>query len=173
MNKLRPEHLNKLRSDVESLKQMCQFTKLYLSNHFFELKAQVDLEMADHDLKQQMLDAEKKQTTKQPWIQMIATIESFESKCIHNKHSLNENLANIESIEAKLNDSNSLPMMADLKQLNKLIQAEEYRIEEILCQNQTIMFVGKDTARDLNHGKLMVITDEFVSSRGIEALKNM
>jgi hypothetical protein len=75
----------------------------------------------------------------------------------------------INSIEDKLKD----PSNFDLKQLNLNIQAEEYRIEKSLFKSQTIFFVSKNNARNLNHGKLLVINDEYVGSQGIQALKDL
>ena len=104
---------------------MFQLTNFYLSDYFFELKSQVDSEMAEKYLEQ--TDANLAQLIKNTWIKMIQTIETFERECIQNKQSTDANEI-IDSIETKLNGSSNI----DLKQLNLLIQAEEYRIQKNL-----------------------------------------
>jgi hypothetical protein len=101
MNDFKPKTLKFFKSLYEELKCMQETPKLYLSQYFSDLKAEVDTDFA------------LKQDKKSDWLEIINSIESFETDTYklhassHTSNTLNEEIQKAEdSIEYYLDNLN-------------------------------------------------------------------
>ena len=148
-------------SKLDDFKVLCINQYLFLSNYFFELKNEVDKNLAFKQIKEP--DENKKQQINVKWIEIISEIESFEKKCYLsklNKDSVKSRLDLMKTMLEKVACNN-------FNQIEHLIESEEYQIQKALFLNKTILLVIDNS----NVAKLVIIDDEFISKKGIEILK--
>ena len=93
-----------LLKDLEELKDIIEFSRLYLANYFSELRNEVDKEFISI-LMHHHGDEQIKTNLNQSWKKMIEHINSFEEQCINTRVDLTENEERINSIETVLNES--------------------------------------------------------------------
>ena len=107
---------DQLNQELNDLKFAIQVPNLYLSNHFLNLKKEID-EAFVKKLSQE-INAKLKDQLKVNWIQMIDLVTQFESECIA-KAKLDDRLVNeldsrIEIIEFEINNKNDFEIISDL-----------------------------------------------------------
>ena len=156
---------DELNSKLEDLKHLCYNPCFFLSHYFFDLKNEVDKNLACQSMHEP--DLQIKQQMKDIWIEIIDEIETYENKCyqkILSKESINFTIKKINSIKALSNNVKC----ANFNKIEQLIEAEEYRIQNDLFLNKTFLIVNGSSANI----KLLIINDEFISRRGIDFLKS-
>lgn len=96
---------NELNEKLNRLKLIHEVPRLHLSNHFSDLKAEIDLEFVTKHLKEKDLNV--KHELKQNWIEIITYIESFENEFLKRQstNKFNETISkqttsNIEYVES-------------------------------------------------------------------------
>ena len=132
MNEFKPKTLKFFKSLCDELKSMQETPKLFLSQYFSDLKAQVDFDFA------------LKQDKKADWLEIINSIESFENDSYKLQHAnsshttLNEEIQKVEdSIEYYLDNFN-------LNYIFESIDKIKYKIERLIFGNKSIFYL-KDT----------------------------
>jgi hypothetical protein len=154
--------MSHVRINLEELKSIVTSPRLYLANHFSNLKNQVDLECQIF-LQEQTNTVEGKQAAQfalESQKIIISHIVSFESECIRN----HDDSTDIKEVDfAKLNAAT----------FDALLTAQS-----TIFLNKTFKFVGRnseffkeDAFTSLNFaiksfGMLIVVEDEFVSDQG-------
>jgi regulator of sigma D len=160
----RTEDIN---SKLEDLKMMCNSPRLFLSNYFFEIKNEIDKNLANKTMNE--LDLQIKQQINDIWIEMIKNIEIYENKFYMNKlsnESVNLTIKKINSIQVMLDNVSS----GHFNQIEQLMEDEEYFIQNVLFSNKTLLLFNDNDDSFLSI-KLLIIDDQFISRRGIDFLK--
>ena len=151
------------RKSLDELKSMLSITsaRLYLVNHFSDLRAQVDLDYA----------IVNDEILKENWIKMINKIDEFEKDCIislsinpffkNETANINETIKTIE----KLLENKNLGFI-ERKELLNSIKYEIFKIEKNLFQNKTLVYLGKCVSIDF--GRLLFISDAYLNKSSIE-----
>lgn len=166
-----------LKNQNEKLKLIYDVPRLYLSDYFIDLRAQVDHSFAFQKMNE--TTEKKRDKINLIWLKMIDRINSFETECLNNafevkKHRFGIKLKEIEDILAKQTSNNEM-----LDYCDDLIRNETYRLQRILFLNKTIIFLDKNNCpsasifHKMKNSKLLSICDEFLSEHGIEYLKNL
>ncbi len=133
--------MDKITSELEELKLMQLYPRLYLANYFSELKRQVDL-----DFFYKMEENEK-------YIEMINRIQLFENDSYNKIKPFNTFNKDFEFVEQLVNNGNEV-------QAIKLIDEIKYKIERTLFSNRSIMYLKK--YRSIEKPFLLIIQDEYL-----------
>jgi hypothetical protein len=148
MNDFKPKTLKFFKSLYEELKCMQETPKLYLSQYFSDLKAEVDTDFA------------LKQDKKSDWLEIINSIESFETDTYklhassHTSNTLNEEIQKAEdSIEYYLDNLN-------LNYIFESIDKIKYKIERLIFGNKSIFYL-KDTCIHSSYSGGSTANDEW------------
>ena len=168
-----------LQVELENLNFLSECPNLYLANHFSDLRARVDIEVAT----KQQTNPEKKEELTEIWQKMIAKIDFYETKytSIHKKRKTEQTTTTkrLEEIKTMLIDHDS---NIDLEAIKKEIYNEENNILKHLFENQTIALVqSEDQICQQNNSndsdwtddeelislKLIILNDEFLNHKAI------
>jgi hypothetical protein len=167
---------NELKNDLDFLKSVCHDPNLFLSNHFTNLRNDVNKMMQIKGNNEK--DLNEKETIKKSWTQMIEKINSFEKACsqtVLSKNILDETEKQINKVEAALRNNPS-----DLSRINEILQSEELKILKILFLNKTMFFLNNmfefefdsSDKRLIVEINFVVINDELIKRKFIQALKD-
>ena len=153
-----------LLKDLEELKDIIEFSRLYLANYFSELRNEVDKEFISI-LMHHHGDEQIKTNLNQSWKKMIEHINSFEEQCINTTVDLTENEERINSIETTLNEST--------ESIQEMIDIEEYSLMKLLFQNKTIVYLDakhilKKYKSNTNAGKLILLDGETIRKKKLQ-----
>ena len=121
---------------IEELKSMQLYPKLYLSKYFSDLKRDVNLVF------------ELKLDKNYEFLEIINTIDLIENTTINKIKPFDTFNKDIQSIEGQQNDLNSLIIIDEIK----------YEIERILFSNKSILFMNNYK----NNTFLLIIKDEYL-----------
>ena len=148
---------------LDELKSLLSVTsaRLYLANHFCDLRAQVDLDYA----------IVNDEILKENWIKMIKKIDEFEKDCTVSlstnpffKNETADIKENIETIEKQL--ENKKLSFIERKELLNSIKYEIFKIEKNFFQNKTLVYLSKSVSIDF--GRLLFIIDAYLNKSSIE-----
>jgi hypothetical protein len=152
----------KLLDELKSLLSVSN-ARLYLANHFCELRAQVDMDYV----------SVSDEILKETWIKIINKIDDFEKECMvflskdssfkYETAKINET---IKSIEIQLNNKIQKLEFAKRKELLYLIKYEIFKLEKIFFQNKTLVYLRKSIS--INFNRLLFITDAYLNKSSIE-----
>lgn len=139
-------------SKLKELKSICELPRLYLSDYFIDLRAEVDLCFA------------QKTENSEKWQEIIDKINSFEQDLIQRSYKLNFNANQVilNELEDKIASNNE--NVADQLEL------EEFKLLKILFNNNSIFFV--DCIENSLCSSRLVIISEFICKKGIDCIKN-
>ena len=160
--------LNECYSKLEQLKSICELPKLYLSNHFEVLRAEIDLYFIQEINKPNATPTEIV-ASKADWKAVIDRAQSFEHECYD---SLND--VAVKLVEENLEEIEKNDLASSQPAMDKL-EFEEFRIQKTLFNGQTLFFF--DPAKCKTHfyilnqpakAMLVIIRNEFISPQGIE-----
>lgn len=172
-----------LKTDLESLRNLLNYPRFYLSNYFNDIRNEADVAFIKKDLDE--TDPDFKRKIKENWLEIIEKIDSFEKECIQmlagnsfSKQIQNETNELIEKIENKLNENKSV----DLNEINGLIYDQVQKLERILFQNKFMVFLlrtqclyTKSICESMDFhttvGKLVIITNEYLGRLSTYNLK--
>ena len=182
---------SELMSEFERLKFIFECPRLFICNHFDELRCQVDLTFcakfnkSSHETTNNQQQAKSQLT--ENWTDIIKAIDSFEAKCLKHKslnkfnlvmsHETVQKIKAIERLIKQLSASNQEDQSDQVKYAKNLIYDETFKIEKILFLNQTLVFLDESTCRIKNVfnkssvGKLLLIRNEYFGQKSIEYLK--
>lgn len=131
-----------MESDLDELQLIIQHPKYYLSNHFFNLKNQVDIIYAKQLINEN--DLQNKSKIHKIWTQIIDKINSLEKECLKNK--IKEPISDDFSIKKTLFSNKTIIFLDRCK-----------------CSDKSL-FKGDQLI------KLVVLNDEYISEQGIESM---
>lgn len=160
-----------LREEYERLKSMFQCPRLFLSNYFTDLKAEIDSAYA---LKESELITDKTLLNKN-WIETIKRVEAFEAECFKAKK---KNEFNKEFQQAVLQTIAQIE--DDLTKGQDLIAECISKIEKELFMNKTITFLDESKTEldifdeldlDASVGKLLIVNNQYFSSNELKLIK--
>ena len=180
-------------NEFERLKLIFECPRLYICNHFNELRCQVDLAFCDKLNKptnNEKLSSLSKSHLNESWTEIIKTIDTFEKKCLLHKPSNKFNTAfsqetvkKIKLIERLIKQlaSNLEDHSTQIKYVCSLVYDEIFKIEKIIFLNQTLIFLN-ETICDIKYlfnkhlsrysaGKLLFIRNEYFGKKSIDYLK--
>lgn len=129
--------MDKIDFQIEELKSMQSYPKLYLSKYFSDLKRDVNLAF------------ELKLDKNDEFLEIINTIELIENTTINKIKPFDTFKKDIQSIERQQNDLNLLMIIID---------EIKYEIERILFSNKSILFMNNYK----NNTFLLIIKDEYL-----------
>lgn len=150
---------------LDELKSMLTVhnARLYLANHFCDLRAQIDLDFV------RLNDV----TFKTDWIQMINKTKEFEKECLNSlaRHSFFQNESavvkeKIKLIEHKLTKFKTKFNSSQLNELNQSIKYEKLLLEKILFLNKTLVYLNN--IHSVKLGKLLFISDAYLNKLSID-----
>jgi hypothetical protein len=125
--------MNVLIEEIDELKQMQKFPRLYLSNYFDDLKNEIDLKYA------------VKQDEQVKYLEIIKIIELFEQDAYKKSKLFNIFDNEIKLIEDKLN-------VLNLIEITQLIDELKYKIEKKIFSNKSILFYEKERDYEIDYG---------------------
>lgn len=162
--------LNQLKQQYEQLKKLFEAPRLHVSNHFSDLRSQVDI--AFIKMNQNEPNLEIKHKLNDTWFQMIEKINIFETECLKTRGSntfsndfaqeIKEKIGLIDIILKDLNNqviveetllafpsNNKLNEEIEndedsFNQISNFIYEEFHKIEKLLFLNRTLFFLDKE-----------------------------
>jgi hypothetical protein len=160
----------------EHLKFLFECPRLFLSNFFNDLKAEIDSSFA---LKEQSIN--DKEILTENWTNIIKRVEEFELECFRakKKNEFQKEFQQEMSELISLIASDLIRKKAD-NVLDDLISQNILKIEKELFLNKTIVYLDESkTERNIfdeidletTAGKLLIINDQYLSSNELQLLK--
>lgn len=154
------EKESNFQKNLEHFKLICDYPRLFISNHFIDLKTEIDTEFA---LREQTSDL------KCSWLKLIAYIESNESECL--KKFAKDNYNKNNSF-----DLTQPEFFIETNCTDNILSDNIRNIEKELLQNKTFLFLThSNCVVDLNEstqpGKLICVKNEYFDSNDLELLK--
>ena len=163
-------NIDELHERLRILKTILARPGLYLKNFLDELTNEVDLAFFRKELN------EKENNLL--WLQLIERIHLFESVLLSNpicnKASNHELIRELDNEITNLADNHK----ESTDQLLKLVARLEHKIESLLFQNKTIMFLNQDDCEEMSwfnqeiSVRLIIINDTYVSRHFVKSMKN-
>lgn len=89
-------------NNIEKIKQMIEYPKLYLSNYFGDVKSEIDIEF--FKLRSSSKNEINIQKNNKKWLNLIELIDKCQAKCIDNKipnDLIEETIKKLDNIESK------------------------------------------------------------------------
>jgi len=130
-----------LLTELNELREIVEFPRLYLINYFIDLKNQVDKQFALKQFREQNIETNQKLS--KTWQNMISFIDLFEKECLNQK--MNHHITKLDELEKSQTSNDSLM---------KAIVNMKTNILRQLFNNKTIVFLDD---------KLIQINDHFIS----------
>lgn len=172
-----------LAQELDELKFRIECPTLYVSDHFGDLRQQIDEAFVRKLSQDTSLDAKLKKEQVEPnWIEMIDLVNKFEQECLKNaKKQLNNEVLNeiyikIETIQHGLKQTMDFSLLSDflyetkfLLEKNLFLNKSLIFFDRSLCSNSELF---KEMNSDTTVGKLLFITNQYLGTRSIEILKN-
>lgn len=158
--------MNDLNKLLDDLRFVIELPRLYLANYFEELKARIDLLVAQRCHNE--TDKEIRKVLNANWSELINRIEVFEQECLAriNNNKFSKHFDQVEQIEARIPVSNH-------DELDKIIRERIRFFERELFSNRTILFLQKQNCKlpelfskmdsNLTFGKLIIIKNKNYS----------
>jgi len=137
------------KNEIEEICSLVEIPRLFISNHFIDLKSEIDLFFV------QLNQTEKTEKNNKLWLDIIEKVNKIEIECLVNPNlqcfgaEIKEEIVKLESNRVKLSDSR--------------ITQLKFKIESFLLQNQTITFMNK---------RLLIVTDAYLNKNNIKTLEN-
>lgn len=168
---MKSQRLEQLLAGLSELKAAMQNPRLYIYQHFSDLKNQIDVECQQFLCSQVDLQSTASTQCIDYQDQMIDEVESHERACLKNCQFADLNKESvtrmIESTEAELKGLLALEDKR-LGEINLLVGETVYHVKRELFLNRSLLFVPRSVnlALDVeNFGVLLVIEDEFISKK--------
>jgi len=160
----------------EHLKFLFECPRLFLSNFFNDLKAEIDSSFA---LKEQSIN--DKEILTENWTNIIKRVEEFELECFRakKKNEFQKEFQQEMSELISLIASDLIRKKAD-NVLDDLISQNILKIEKELFLNKTIVYLDESKMErnifdeidlETTAGKLLIINDQYLSSNELQLLK--
>jgi len=136
------------KNEIEEICSLVEIPRLFISNHFIDLKSEIDLFFV------QLNQTEKTEKNNKLWLDIIEKVNKIEIECLVNPNlqcfgaEIKEEIVKLESNRVKLSDSR--------------ITQLKFKIESFLLQNQTITFMNK---------RLLIVTDAYLNKNNIKTLE--
>ena len=166
---------------LKHLKFLFECPRLFLSNFFNDLKAEIDSSFV---LKELSLSENERKILIKNWIDIIKRVEVFEAECfrVKNKnefqkefqHEMSKLISYIETdlIQHKKTENN--------ENLEDLICENILKLERELFLNKTIVYLDESKTErnffqyidfETTAGKLVIISDQYFSTNELQLLK--
>lgn len=185
-----------LDKEFNKLKEIFHYPRLYLSNHFSDLKSEIDMAFARK--RDQLTVSAKKAQLDEHFTQMINKLSSYEQECMkfQKTHEYASELQaetqeSIKTIENKL--TNQLDEYL-IKEISDLIYDQITKLQKVLFLNKSVIFLDRSKCYhmadnnntdeesenknlfdemdpDTTVGKLICINNEYFGQRAINILK--
>jgi len=184
--------MNELISEFERLKSIFECPRLYICNHFNELRCQVDLSFCQklNTTTNEKMKNQLRTELNESWTEIIKSIDTFETKCLRHKPSNKFNTILSQEIIQKIKfidriikqlSLNLEDQSTQIKYVCNLVYDEIFKIEKIIFLNQTLMFLDETKCKIKNlfnkftskssAGKLLVIRNEYFGKKSIDYLQ--
>lgn len=173
------EQKNDLMNELNLLHLMVISPSLEISNFFNNLRTEVDIAFVN---KESMVKNEKnKAKLITNWLNFIDTIDKSERECLKNckKISFQQFIQAIEEIKLELDHLSG--DQCDFNAIKVRISEEKSRLEKVLFNRKTILFLNKRESPDISLfdemdtestvGILIIITNEYFSNSYVKLLK--
>jgi hypothetical protein len=154
------------------IKQMLESSNLYMSEHFNNLRNQVDLESETLLLDRKNINTYKKQQiiSKNREL-MIDRINSFEKQCLEKGGKISPEIVNevknlLKMLEIQLI---SRKTFEEIEIIEKILDTEILKLKKILFKNKSLLFLKKqcyvenDDTQSVSFGKLIFMNQLFSS----------
>ena len=161
-----------LEKHLQQFKSMFEIPRLYLSNYFTDLKTEVDIYFTQNEMNETNL--EEKEKFKTSYQEIINKIVEFETECFKacKTNSLNKTITvdvnlSIENIESKMDEAKRELIIKEI--FRDSIENLEYRIQEIIFLNKTMLFLTSDSKA--KPAKLLIV-DMIMAKELVSLLRN-
>ena len=173
------ETLNKLSNEINDIKFLFEFPKLYMSKYFDDLRYRVDNFFASKQIES------SESETKLIYLTMISKIDSFEKECFEIKNLFTSNFirSTAKSLEAIVDKFLTFKnrICHDLydfsyyaQEIDELIYETRIQVEKIIFKNKTMFFLCEKKLSkkiiDNIDARLIFIVNEYVGRRGLNFL---
>lgn len=180
MMQLTKVRLEKLSKEYEDFKSLFKYPRLFLRKHFNDLKNQIEQAYEQKTISRTSADLKKRHEN---LIEITQRVSQFELEClevqIDNKfeasltRDTNEKLKIIKTILNDLSETN-LKSKEVVQEISDLIYNESIKLERVLFQNKTILFIRRDnslehlftkTNPNTTFGKLIMVNNAYLGKR--------
>lgn len=171
--------MEELKPILNDLKSALNGPKIYLVNHFDQLRSQIDIACQTY-LKADDLTAENKEKAQKQQQDMINEVDLFQKKCLANLETIQVDSPNLDDLEQRMNGLYLEDNKTSLKTKKDIYCAFNDRIK-VLFTNQGLVFVDMDNYKqyldfrdiynmkedhDILFGMLFIVEDDFFQLRG-------
>ena len=180
-----------LQMDLKELEELYQTPILYLSNHFNNLRREINLAETEQASTKKEIETSNKLNDN--FIKMINKVNEFEQECLKLKdqnilklNETKETVKAIQLIKEKINylsvkelkqDENNEDFSSYILDIEDLIYDATVYLEKTLFLNKTMVFLEEKTNKvdklfsqmdnSSSAGKLLLITNEYFGKRGL------
>ena len=180
-----------LQMDLKELEELYQTPILYLSNHFNNLRREINIAEAEQASTKKEIETSNKLNDN--FIKMINKVNEYEQECLKLKdqnilklNETKETVKAIQLIKEKINylsvkelkqDENNEDFSSYILDIEDLIYDATVYLERTLFLNKTMVFLEEKTNKvdklfsqmddSSSAGKLLLITNEYFGKRGL------
>ena len=180
-----------LQMDLKELEELYQTPILYLSNHFNNLRREINLAETEQASTKKEIETSNKLNDN--FIKMINKVNEYEQECLKLKdqnilklNETKETVKAIQLIKEKINylsvkelkqDENNEDFSSYILDIEDLIYDATVYLERTLFLNKTMVFLEEKTNKvdklfsqmddSSSAGKLLLITNEYFGKRGL------
>ena len=183
--------IKSLQMDLKELEELYQTPILYLSNHFNNLRREINIAETEQASTKKEIETSNKLNDN--FIKMINKVNEFEQECLKLKdqnilklNETKETVKAIQLIKEKINylsvkelkqDENNEDFSSYILDIEDLIYDATVYLERTLFLNKTMVFLEEKTNKvdklfsqmdnSSSAGKLLLITNEYFGKRGL------
>ena len=183
--------IKSLQMDLKELEELYQTPILYLSNHFNNLRREINIAEAEQASTKKEIETSNKLNDN--FIKMINKVNEYEQECLKLKdqnilklNETKETVKAIQLIKEKINylsvkelkqDENNEDFSSYILDIEDLIYDATVYLERTLFLNKTMVFLEEKTNKvdklfsqmddSSSAGKLLLITNEYFGKRGL------
>ena len=183
--------IKSLQMDLKELEELYQTPILYLSNHFNNLRREINIAEAEQASTKKEIETSNKLNDN--FIKMINKVNEYEQECLKLKdqnilklNETKETVKAIQLIKEKINylsvkelkqDDNNEDFSSYILDIEDLIYDATVYLERTLFLNKTMVFLEEKTNKvdklfsqmdnSSSAGKLLFITNEYFGKRGL------
>ena len=183
--------IKSLQMDLKELEELYQTPILYLSNHFNNLRREINLAETEQASTKKEIETSNKLNDN--FIKMINKVNEYEQECLKLKdqnilklNETKETVKAIQLIKEKINylsvkelkqDENNEDFSSYILDIEDLIYDATVYLERTLFLNKTMLFLEEKTNKvdklfsqmddSSSAGKLLLITNEYFGKRGL------
>lgn len=170
--------MEELKPILNDLKSAVSSTKIYLVNHFDQLRSQIDIACQTF-LKGDDLTAENKEKAQKQQQDMINEVDLIQKKCLANLETIKVDSPYMDDLEQRMNGLYLYDNKTSLKTKKDIYCAFNERIK-VLLMNQGLVFIDMDNYKqyldlrdiynmkedhDILFGMVFIVEDEFFQLR--------